>query len=453
MFPIRVLPIRSSSVRFQGEGGGGSGSSREPYQKAIVRIESDPEAEASLQLASQALSQSHLVAFPTETVYGLGANALDEKAALKIFKAKGRPVDNPLIVHISDMDMLDKLVPDGYQMNQAYRTLVSKFWPGAMTLLFPVDEAKVPSVTRCGLKTLGVRMPSHPVARALIAASGLPLAAPSANASGRPSPTTAMHVFHDMTSRIDGQIQGRLPYIIDGGPCHVGVESTVIDGVTDSGELRILRPGGIGVEAVEEALREKNLLRDPDGSSVCDSSAVALRVYGKDLKRSEADLAAPTTPGMKYRHYSPDAEVVLLVDASGRDGGEGFAQPLKPALSPQDTVSLFSSQRSDTSANKLCIGLMSLDDSGLTSALLSTSKGHHHPYTLRHFSLGSRVNPEQAAQRLFEGLRALDEGENEDGSDRCDVIFVEAPNDDAGVGLAVMNRLQKAASSVLYITL
>jgi L-threonylcarbamoyladenylate synthase len=193
-FPTRILRVESSSISFKGEG-------REPYQRADHYLEKGSESESSIAAASRALSSSHLVAFPTETVYGLGANALDPDAALKIFRAKGRPVDNPLIVHISDMQMLRKLVADDYQPGPVYTALMESFWPGAMTLLFPADEVKVPSVVRCGLKTVGIRMPSHPVARALIAASGLPLAAPSANVSGRPSPTTAMHVYSDMTTK------------------------------------------------------------------------------------------------------------------------------------------------------------------------------------------------------------------------------------------------------------
>lgn len=441
-FPTRILQIDPSKILFKGK-------ERDLSQEGQVAFVDDTDCETLLKVAAQALADSHLVAFPTETVYGLGANALDEDAVVKIFRAKGRPTDNPLIVHISDMDMLRKLVLEGYQLSAVYDALIRDFWPGPMTLLFPVDEVKVPSVVRCGLKTLGVRMPSHPVARALIAKSKLPLAAPSANASGRPSPTTAMHVYRDMTSKKNGNIEGRLPYIIDGGPCLVGLESTVIDGVTCQGELRVLRPGGVGVEALEHCLQaNKLLLGQPD----CKANAVSLRVYGKDMQRSKEEESAPTTPGMKYRHYSPDAEVILLLEQPKANINNGKGDE-NPVLSPRDAVNLLVSQHS-RAGNTLKIGLMSLDDSELTNSLMQKPdqvNGHYH--FLRHFSLGSKGRPEQVAKRLFEGLRALDEGEEEDGSDRCELIFVEAPNDDAGIGLAIMNRLEKAASSVLYIAL
>lgn len=437
----------SSSISFKGKG-------REPYQHALAHIEENSESEKSIAAASEALSRSHLVAFPTETVYGLGANALDSDAALKIFRAKGRPVDNPLIVHISDMQMLRQLVSDTYQPGPVYTALMESFWPGAMTLLFPADEAKVPSVVRCGLKTVGIRMPSHPVARALIAASGLPLAAPSANASGRPSPTTAMHVHSDMTTRNDEGIEGRIAYIIDGGPCQVGVESTVLDGVTDEKELRVLRPGGVGVEDIARVLREGGLLDEGLGSSV---SAVRLRVYGKDIERNAKAEEQPTTPGMKYRHYSPDADVVLLVGEKRRALTEGaLSLQDQASQSLEEAINSHVLKQPQAEKGPLQVGVMSMDDSPLTKVLFPqvvAANGHSngHKYNVRRFSLGSLQAPEQAAQRLFEGLRTLDEEDAMDGSRRCDVIFVEAPSDEAGVGLAIMNRLQKAAGSVIHV--
>jgi L-threonylcarbamoyladenylate synthase len=445
MFPTLILPVDSSSISFTGDG-------KEPFHRADLTLEEGSDSSITIEAAKAALKDSHLVALPTETVYGLGANALDPDAALKIFKAKGRPVDNPLIVHISDLQMLRRLVPDTYQPSSVYTALMDAFWPGAMTLLFPADEEKVPSVVRCGLKTVGVRLPSHPVARALIAASDLPLAAPSANASGRPSPTSAAHVFRDMTTRKGKEVEGRLPYIIDGGSCQVGVESTVLDGVTDEGELRVLRPGGIGVEDIEKVLKERNLVDGIEGSS---SSAVRLRVYGKDMKRNRKEEDHPTTPGMKYRHYSPDAEVVLLVAEKGRALTEAiFGSKDVKAVPLREAINSYTSGHPKAGKETLQVGIMSMDDSQLTSTLFpqgSAPNGHSngHTYDIRRFSLGSSSNPEEAAQRLFEGLRTLDEGNEVDK--RCDVIFVEALNDDAGVGLAIMNRLQKAAGSVLYV--
>lgn len=439
-YPIQILSVNPTSIRFRGKG-----KEKEPYEEAQVDIE-DGDALESLEKASIALEASHLVAFPTETVYGLGANALNAEAASRIFRAKGRPTDNPLIVHISDLSMLQRLTPDDYKPSPVYSALIDSFWPGPMTLLLPVDEAKVPSVVRCGLKTLGVRMPSHPVARALIATSGFPLAAPSANASGRPSPTAAMHVYRDMTTSRNGETgKGRLPYIIDGGSCQVGVESTVIDGVTESEELRVLRPGGVGVEDIEMALKTRHLLQDAEGISL---GEVVVRVYGKDLKRDTVEEANPTTPGMKYRHYSPDADVVLLV-VEGSSTSSDSATPI------QEAMKTYISQRSGAAnrdmKHQLQIGVMSMDDSKLTASLFSHGTNKSQSYDLHRFSLGSQQSPKQAAQRLFEGLRALDGGQ--DGLNKCDIIFVEALRDEAGVGLAIMNRLQKAAESVIHVRL
>lgn len=442
-FDTLVLPVSSSAISFDGHG-------VEPYEQAAVTVAEGSQAQTSLRLASTALAHAHIVAFPTETVYGLAANALDAEATSKIFRAKGRPVDNPLIVHISDLAMLRRLVPDAHTMSPAYRALVHAFWPGALTLLMPVDEAKVPSVVRCGLKTLGVRMPSHPVARALIALSQLPLAAPSANASGRPSPTTAAHVYRDMTTRDrdSGGVQGRLPYVLDGGPCDVGVESTVVDGVTDEGELRVLRPGGVGVEAIEAVLRERGLL---DGAG---QDAVRLRVYGRDMARDQAREAHPTTPGMKYRHYSPDADVVLLVDSAGRAMTEEVfgTAAASPAVPLSEAIGEYVAHHPRAATDRLTVGVMSMDDSGLTRALVQFERSSTASATpVQRFSLGSTHSPEQAAQRLFQGLRALDEGDEGQGTPACDIIFVEAPVDDTGVGLAIMNRLQKAAGRVVHV--
>jgi len=228
--------------------------------------------------AAAVLRSGGLVAFPTETVYGLGGNALDEDAARKIYAAKGRPSDNPLIAHIScaaDLAPLVKEIP------VAGRKLMEAFWPGPLTMIFP-KSGRVPYGTTGGLDTVAVRMPDDPVAGRLIALAGVPVAAPSANTSGRPSPTTADHVWQDMN--------GRINMIIDGGPVGIGVESTIVD--VSSPVPSVLRPGAITMEMLREVLGEVAV--DP----------AILGPMKEDVK--------PKAPGMKYRHYAPKAELTLV---------------------------------------------------------------------------------------------------------------------------------------------
>ena len=228
--------------------------------------------------AAAVLRSGGLVAFPTETVYGLGGNALDEDAARKIYAAKGRPSDNPLIAHISCAAELAPLVRE---IPEAGRKLMEAFWPGPLTMIFP-KSSKVPYGTTGGLDTVAVRMPDDPVASRLIALAGVPVAAPSANTSGRPSPTTADHVWQDMNGRID--------MIIDGGPVGIGVESTIVD--VSSPVPSVLRPGAITMEMLREVLGEVAV--DP----------AILGPVKEDVK--------PKAPGMKYRHYAPKAELTLV---------------------------------------------------------------------------------------------------------------------------------------------
>ncbi|CDW97903.1 hypothetical protein, partial [Sporisorium scitamineum] len=314
-FDTELLPCDShTSVTFQEAGPSRYAAGAEPFTK-VTPVISSPITRNSLNVAAAHLQAGQLVSFPSETVYGLGANALSQSAASKIYAAKKRPADNPLIVHVSDLEMLDTLLPETYKMGQAYQELIKTFWPGALTLLFPVDMDKpaVPRVVTCGHPSVAVRMPSHPIARALIATSRLPMAGPSANASGRPSPTTAAHVMRDLGGQLDAEAdshgsdnepKGRLKYILDGGACQVGVESTVVDGITAQDEIRVLRPGGVTVEQIASLLDKAGL-----------SQKVRLRVYGKDMERSAEQESNPTTPGMKYRHYSPTARVVMLLPA------------------------------------------------------------------------------------------------------------------------------------------
>lgn len=238
-----------------------------------------PACEASVAQAARLLQSGGIVAIPTETVYGIAASALDGAAVKKIFAAKGRPQDNPLIVHIDRMEMLDGLVS---AVPESAKKLAAAFWPGPLTVILPRGP-KVADEVCAGLDTVAVRMPSHPVARAVIAASGLPLAAPSANLSGSPSPTTAHYVMEDM--------DGRLPLILDGGECQVGVESTVVS--LAGAQPVLLRPGYITQEQLETALGETVLL----------SGAILERLKEGETARS---------PGMKYKHYAPKAQVTIV---------------------------------------------------------------------------------------------------------------------------------------------
>ena len=226
--------------------------------------------------AAHLLRENEVVAFPTETVYGLGANACSDEAVRKIYQAKGRPSDNPLIVHIASVNKLDEIVKD--IPNYAYK-LIDEFWPGPLTLILPKKGDRLSTLVTAGLDTVGVRMPSHPIALSLIREADVPIAAPSANQSGKPSPTHASHVYHDLNGKISG--------IIDGGATGVGVESTVLD--CSSTVPTILRPGGVTKEQLESVIGEVQL----------------------DQALIEEGLA-PKSPGMKYTHYAPNAPVVIV---------------------------------------------------------------------------------------------------------------------------------------------
>lgn len=378
-----------------------------------------PRTESALRHAAAELNSGELVAFPTETVYGLGAVATDERAVEKIYAAKGRPSDNPLIVHVSDLNMV-RDVADDTHATPACRCLMETFWPGSLTLLFPVrhssssssekGKARLPPSVTSQLPTVGIRMPSHPLARALIALTGHPIAAPSSNASGRPSPTIAQHVYYDLGGPLDGA-GGRIHYILDGGPCNVGVESTVVDASSVPSEVRILRPGGVTVEAIQRALAARELLASDADKD--DGQRVRVRVYGRDLARSAQQEAHPTTPGMKYKHYSPNAKVVLVdVDAAAQTT---WREALHAQLS--------------AAAQTTHIGILAPLDSPLASAV---SKGN---LQLHHYSLGASAD---SAVALFAGLRHLDELP-------VSLIFVQA-QPQTEMGLAFMNRVEKAAT-------
>ena len=247
--------------------------------ETIVRNVADSEKDIYYKEASQILQNGGLVAFPTETVYGLGGNGLDVDAAKKIYAAKGRPSDNPLIIHIAEKEALKELaasVPE-----QAWK-LAETFWPGSLTMILPKAE-KVPYGTTGGLETVAVRMPNHPVALRLIAESGIYIAAPSANTSGRPSPTLAEHVYEDLHGKID--------MILDGGMVQVGIESTIVD-LTEEIPV-ILRPGCITKEMLEEVLGE-------------------VKVDQAILQKNQDKKLRPKAPGMKYKHYAPKAELMIF---------------------------------------------------------------------------------------------------------------------------------------------
>lgn len=238
--------------------------------------------ESSLSLAGKLLKNGEIVGIPTETVYGLAANALDGSAVEKIFKAKGRPMDNPLIVHISDISQVDSLVS---VFPEKAKLLAKAFWPGALTIIMPCSE-NVPKQVTAGLSTVAIRFPSHKTARDIINYAGVPLAAPSANLSGSPSPTTAQHVLNDL--------DGRISLIIDGGESNVGLESTVITVAGDKPVL--LRPGGITVEQLEAVIGKIEI--DKGVTNMLDKDAVV------------------ASPGMKYKHYAPKARIIILKASS-----------------------------------------------------------------------------------------------------------------------------------------
>ena len=233
----------------------------------------------ALRLASELLRSGQLVAIPTETVYGLGANALNKDACLNIFKAKGRPSDNPLIVHISSPEHAEKFA----YTNELYYKLARAFMPGPLTVILPKKDI-IPYEVTAGLDTVAIRCPENEVARALIEMAQIPIAAPSANTSGKPSPTTAQHVFDDMN--------GKIPLILDGGECGIGVESTVIS-ITEN-EITLLRPGAITAEML---------------SPLCKRVTIANAVK-EELKQGQVALS----PGMKYKHYAPSANLFLVDD-------------------------------------------------------------------------------------------------------------------------------------------
>jgi len=375
-----------------------------------------------LKEAAGILRSGGLVAFPTETVYGLGGNALDEDAARKIYAAKGRPSDNPLIAHVSCVEEVEPLVKE---IPEAGRKLMEAFWPGPLTMIFPKSE-KVPYGTTGGLDTVAIRMPDDPVANRLIALAGVPVAAPSANTSGRPSPTTADHVWQDMNGRID--------MIIDGGPVGIGVESTIVD--VSSAVPAVLRPGAITMEMLEEVLGEVSV--DP----------AILGPLSADVR--------PKAPGMKYKHYAPKADLTLVEPGTGADRESGAEQVTGAEQKTGAGQVTGAEQKTRADRNTGAYPETGLDETQLQAMIrkvreLSREKieaGYkvgvictdesRDCYTDGEVrSIGARKSQASVAHNLYALLREFDDL-------GVDYIFSESfPKDH--LGQAIMNRLSKAA--------
>lgn len=350
-----------------------------------------------------------LVAFPTETVYGLGGNAFDPEASRKIYAAKGRPSDNPLIVHISDLSELSGIAEN---VPPLALKLADAFWPGPLTMIFEKTD-RVPKETTGGLDTVAVRMPAHAAALELIRLSGVPIAAPSANLSGHPSPTCAEHVIRDLSGRID--------MIIDGGNCDIGVESTILDLTSDP--PMILRPGYITREMLEEEIGTVTL--DPAIAELEKLSAAAEpgRHLTEDLTDESSSGLRPKAPGMKYRHYAPKAPLTL-VESSDSDP-EGVRQA-------QTVLALCE----EALADGVGVGVMGTEENRpLYQEFLSLHKTEADRICFR--SIGSRKDPAGIARKLYAVLRDFDET-------NVDRIYGESFETDH-LGEAIMNRLLKAA--------
>ena len=317
--------------------------------------------------AAALLKEGQLVAIPTETVYGLGANGLDENAVAKIFEAKGRPQDNPLILHVADAADIERFC---HQIPQSAWVLAQTFWPGPLTMVLPALDI-VPKATTAGLPTVAVRCPDCQVTRDIIRAAGVPVAAPSANLSGKPSTTTAEHVYHDHA--------GKFPLIVDGGSSRVGVESTIID-LTEQ-PPRLLRPGGITLEQLESILGEVTV-----------DKAVTASVANDEVVKA---------PGMKYRHYAPQCEVIIVSGST-----EAAASFIRSRYQAGERVLCFAEE----------LELYAQCDP---------------------LAYGSEADPQTLSAGLFDALRQLDKPGITKVYARCPV--------GGGIARAVQNRLYKAA--------
>ncbi|CAM3699911.1 L-threonylcarbamoyladenylate synthase [Cohnella lubricantis] len=390
--------------------------------------------DAGVREAAAAIASGGVVAFPTETVYGLGGDARNAEAVERIFAAKGRPSDNPLIVHLAGAEDAAKLAS---AISSLERRLMERFWPGPLTLVLPVRPGAVSARVTAGLDTVAVRVPDHELARRLIAESGCPIAAPSANRSGRPSPTRADHVLEDLDGRIDG--------VLDGGPTGIGLESTVVR-VLD-GAIHVLRPGGITAEQLREAAGgDAEVIAASAGEAAAaeaqPADAIAAAPAAGKLAGADAALAgaaanavsasvepadaamaadadagaraipaaeeAPRSPGMKYTHYAPQGEMAVVTGADPARVREAVQQ---------------AADRERAGGRRVAV-----------LACAEHAPGYRADAVL---GLGSRAEPEQAAQALYAALRECDER-------GIGFILAEGYPED-GIGAALMNRMRKAA--------
>ncbi|HHV95555.1 MAG TPA: threonylcarbamoyl-AMP synthase [Clostridiaceae bacterium] len=371
----------------------------------VIKIDINNISQEKINYAAEILKAGGLVAFPTETVYGLGANALQKEAVRKIFAAKGRPSDNPLIVHIADIASLDSLV---VEKPPIWEPLAHKFWPGPLTMIFKKSSV-IPDEITAGLDTVAIRMPVHPIAMALIKASGLPIAAPSANSSGYPSPTLASHVYEDLNGKID--------LIIDGGKADVGLESTVLDITVDP--PLILRPGGVTLEQLRtiksDISLDPALANEPETDFTLTSQAnLNTDEFLKHKRRDLQGKFIPKSPGLKYKHYAPKAQMVIV---------DGELDKI---------VSTINNLVQDIKNSKKRIGILATEQT--KDYYKVDTKGNENIVVM---SLGSRDCPEEIAANLFKRFREMDE-------QKVDVIFAEGISKN-GIGLAIMNRMKKAA--------
>ncbi|KAE8151160.1 telomere recombination-domain-containing protein [Aspergillus avenaceus] len=451
----------SGDSKGKGKGGGGGDCTMSPTEKtqilSVRRLNKEGQGEKSLsewwkseranntpealaiEEAARLLRTSNIpVAFPTETVYGLGADATRSDAVQGIYKAKQRPSDNPLIVHVDSLEMLERLLNPEEQsptrttkmarnsIPPIYHSLISRFWPGPLTILLPNPSGShLAKEVTSTLSTFGVRMPSSPLARLLIHVADRPLAAPSANASTKPSPTAAEHVFHDL--------EGRIELILDGGPCGVGVESTVVDGL--SNPPAILRPGGLGLEEIRECAGWENTqLGYHDGTL--------------DVKE------IPRAPGMKYRHYSPKARVVLFEPGSKEQSvSKHIRKDLEDTAIGAHMIGIVRTKHwkrgfgllSEEEIQKTLKPLPSLVDNLVGFSVPIKGNAGSTPAFKEAFDCHLGDDVESIARGLFAALRAMDEME-------VDVIYVEGISDKQGdLAAAVMNRLRKAAGAELRV--
>lgn len=340
----------------------------------LLKVESIEKDIEKIISAAETLKSGGTVVFPTETVYGLGANALDKEAVGKIFNAKGRPADNPLIVHIWNIEQAELFSAD---IPLSFKALAESFWPGPLTLVVKKSDA-LPHIVTAGLDTVGIRMPDNLIALELLKHAKVPVAAPSANISGSPSPTSANHVIKDLDGRVD--------VIIDGGDSRVGLESTVLD---ISGEFPVvLRPGAVTKEQLEKVVGKVEL----------DKHLI--------IKCQETTIK-PRSPGVKYRHYSPKAEVILF-EGSVNNIVQEIMTRTQGFISQGKKVGIIATEQTRQAYN-----------SGLI------------------LSVGDRDKPETIAANLFRLLREFDEK-------KVDIILMEAVEKN-GIGMAIMNRMVRAA--------